>query len=83
MTSPATSGRHLSKFEKNALMPPTATNFSIAAFCPAQPNGRLLVRQNVGRCFALLLQGPSAVVVVVRRRSSQNERLEYLENGST
>ena len=45
MTSPTTSGRHLSKFEKTAENDPSdgiASNFSGAAFCLAQPIGGLL-----------------------------------------
>ena len=38
----------------------------------------LLIGQNAEGRFALLPQGPSAGVVVVVRRPSQSERLEYL-----
>ena len=49
MTSPATSGQHVLKFEffrkmaKNAAADGFGSNFSIAAFCLAKPIGWLLV----------------------------------------
>ena len=54
MTSPATSGRNLSKFEKktvkNAASDDFGSNFSVAAFCLAQPIGGLLLYAPTTQC---------------------------------
>ena len=85
---PATSDRHLSKYEKttdNAASDGFVSNFSGAAFCLAPPIDGLLVRLNAVRrsAFYYRVLLPAllllVVVVVVVVCPSQKERLEYLE----